>query len=86
MKPWLSGAALMFLTMFVAGCATSEPVTRTVTEYREPPAALFPDCEVPQHDIRNNRDLANAYKDLQLRLRECDENLEVLKRWRDAAP
>ena len=82
MKTFLTGLTLLFLAQFAIGCATTEPTTRTVTEYREPPAALFPDCDVPEHNIRNNRDLANAYKDLQSRLDECSQGVEVLRNWR----
>ena len=75
---------LLFLTVFVAGCAgTTDPVTRTVVEYRDPPAALYPDCEPPEHNIDTNRDLARGYRDLHSRLEECSDSIRILRNWRN---
>lgn len=68
---------------FAAGCATTEPVTRTETVYEKPPESLFPVCKTPDHVTETNGDLARAYNDMRSALEECRSGMEAVKEWPD---
>lgn len=84
MSKFASGLTLLFLTIFVAGCAsTNQPTVKTETVYQSPPESLYPDCRPPAYTIDTNGDLARAFRDLRSRMVECHVELEKLKEWPD---
>lgn len=60
-----------------------EPVTRTVTEVRVPPAAFMAPCPEPAFVGRTNRDLVDWATELRSALAACNVDKLMLRSWAD---
>ena len=68
---------VLFLLMFLAGCAT----TRTETIVVKPPAVLVQDCPVPAVDAQTWGDLPAELVEMRNALVSCNRDKEKLRQW-----
>lgn len=71
---------LAILMLLLTACA-SEPVTRTVTEYRYPPEALMRNCPMPVYAGQTWGEVAVYAVQLRESLRGCNGDKAALREW-----